>query len=302
MKPKFKIIASFIGVIILFIIIKISFPQPKRNKLHQDSFWIEKTHGYTKFNIIVCGDSRIYRGFSITDLENRIEENLSGINIGYSSAGFSDEYLEFAISKLDKNTKNQILVLGITPHSLTHEAFKNTALKSIQSLSKVDIYKGLYLSPFFKHFLPYEPSEFLRENELNYIQKFKTGGWVASSYLVPDSSQALASYKNTFSKYQVSNNEVNSFLKKVEEITRNGINIIAFRPPSTYKMRILEDSISGFDEKFIKEELIKRNVIWLDIMDSDFESYDGSHLHYNSAKKLSGIVGDRINKLCLTKI
>lgn len=301
MSPRNKIIASFISVVILFIIIKIGFPEPKRNKLHQDSFWIKKTHANTKYNIIVCGDSRVYRGFSINDLKNNIEAKLTGINLGYSSAGFSNEYLDFAMSKLDKNAQTQILVLGVTPHSLTFEAFKNNGLKSYKNLGKVEINKGLYLSPFLKYFEPYEPRELLRKKKLKYIQKFEPYGWVASFYLKPDTSKAITSYKKTFSKYQVTMNEVNSFLQKVKEITTKGIIVFAYRPPSTHQMRMLEDSISGFDEKFIKEELISRNVIWLDFKDSDFESYDGSHLHYNSAKKISRSVGESINKLCQIK-
>ncbi len=297
MSAKTKIRVSLFISIVLFILIKLTLPEPRRNKLHKDAFWISKTHGNDKYNIVVCGDSRIYRGFSIKDLEGSIEEKLSGINLGYSSAGFSVEYLDFALSRLNKNAEVQILVLGITPHSLTKEAFKNSHYNSITKMGKTEINEGLYLSPFLRHFEPYEPFELFEKNKSNYIQEIKSHGWIASSYVIPKPTDAIASYQNTFSKYQVTDKEVNTFFQKIEEITSEGIMVIAFRPPSSNEMQMLEDTISGFNEELVKNTLIEKNVIWIDFENSDYESYDGSHLHYNSAKKLSGIIGMRINEL-----
>ncbi len=75
------------------------------------------------------------------------------------------------------------------------------------------------------------------------------------------------------------------------------ISIIAFRPPSSIAMRNLEDSISGFDEEYIKRELEDMGVQWLDFREGDFNSYDGSHLHFESAKKLSILLRIEVSKL-----
>ena len=66
-------------------------------------------------------------------------------------------------------------------------------------------------------------------------------------------------------------------------------------------MEILEDSISGFEENFIKNELTKHSVIWLDFINVQFVSYDGSHLTKSSARKLSRHIGKKINELYLSK-
>ena len=98
-------------------------------------------------------------------------------------------------------------------------------------------------------------------------------------------------------KYQVTDNEVNAFLNKVKEIRTQDISIIAFRPPSTTSMRNLEDSISDFDEKYVKRELEGMGVQWIDFKVGDFNSYVGSHLHYESAKKLSRQLRIAVSKL-----
>jgi len=284
--------------LILIVVLKLTFPKPITNIEELNEFWITKTHGKGKYDIVVCGDSRIYRGFSIEALNEDLPLKYRGINLGYSSGGFSEEYLDFALSKLDTNSFCPVLVLGITPHSLTAEAFKNNAYHSYKSLGSFKIYKGSYLSFALKHFAPYKLQELIDDSKVNYMQECHSDGWIASSYLISDSTEALTSYKKTFSKYQIDNKEVDVFLSKIKDITSNGITVVAFRPPNTSVMRHLEDSISGFDERLVKQNLLGNSVIWLDFEDADFESYDGSHLHYKSAKKLSGMIGEKIHGLC----
>jgi hypothetical protein len=180
---------------------------------------------------------------------------------------------------------------------LTREAFKNDDLNSYQELSSIDIFKASYLSPILKHFAPYQLKEVIERSTPSHVQVYRDDGWVASSFRVSTPETALPSYRKTFGKYQVKEPEVNAFFQKVKQITSKGITVIAFRPPSTEAMRNLEDSISGFNESQIKQELINSFVVWMDITDTDYESYDGSHLHFESAKKLSAAIGLRINEL-----
>lgn len=302
MFAKHKIEITILLSVCLILLIKLTFPTPAVNKELTNGFWIIKTHSPKKYDIIICGDSRIYRGISAQEIALDNACDYSAYNLGYSSAGLSDEYLDFAISKL--NTKNQhpILVIGVTPHSLTQEAFKNKHYNSIKNLKPFEVFKGLYLSSqLLKYFAPYEPCELINGEKINYQQKYNNDGWVASSYVIPDSTKALKSYTKTFNKYQVGNKETKSFISKIKEITSTNITVVAFRPPSTQRMRQLEDSISGFDENLVKHELIKNSVQWLEFKDSDFQSYDGSHLDVNSGIKLSKIISEKISKICLSE-
>ncbi|MDE0772865.1 MAG: hypothetical protein OSB25_11770 [Salibacteraceae bacterium] len=282
---------------LLFCLIKIIAPEPIKNKELVQEFWIQKTHANSNFNAVIGGDSRVYRGFSPEDFNDASVTDLLSINLGYSSTGFSSDYLDFCLSKFDVNSKKNVLILGITPHSLTKEAFKNEASNKFAIASTFEVFRYKYLSSFLKYLSPYSPSELFNEKTDNYKEKHEKNGWISSYYLEPDSSRALKNYTKTFLKYQVTDNEINAFLNKVKEIRTQDISIIAFRPPSSIAMRNLEDSISGFDEEYIKRELEDMGVQWLDFREGDFNSYDGSHLHFESAKKLSILLGIEVSKL-----
>lgn len=297
MTARKKIVLSFLISTILIAVLKLSFPVPRK---FSDSFWIKKTHSNEKFDLVVCGDSRVYRSFSIDALQSKLDFPIRGVNLGYLSAGYSNEYLDFAVSKFDSDSKQKILVLGISPHSLTQEAFKNEHFKSFMNMTKNDVYKGLKLSSLYKFFSPYKPSELFVNNN-NVKTTYHSDGWVSTSWIKADTLDGMKVYKRTFSNYQVDKRELNVFLKKLGEIKAKGITIIAYRPPSTVQMRNLEDSISGFKEQTIKKELVKRNIIWFDFKDSDFHSYDGSHLDSKSAEKFSELFGQKMNELHLVK-
>lgn len=297
MEARSRITVSIAASLLFILLIKLTFPEAKNNKELVHEFWMSKTHSKDKYNVVVCGDSRVYRGVSPDAIIDNTDLNLTGINLGYSGSGFSEEYLDFALSKLDKNASLKVLVLGVTPHSLTREAFKNDDLRSYKEVASTQVMKAGYLSPILKHFAPYQLSELIGRRTVSHIQEYKPDGWVASSFRVPNPESAIPSYRKTFSKYQVKETEVDAFLKKVGQITSSGIHVIAFRPPSTIRMRALEDSISGFDESYIKQKLIEDSVVWMDFSEADFNSHDGSHLHFESAIKLSEMIGKRINEL-----
>ena len=106
---------------------------------------------------------------------------------------------------------------------------------------------------------------------------------------------------NIFKNQYISGNEVDALVIKLKRIASKGIKILAFRPPNTEQMRALEDSLSGYNKYNLKQKLIESSVVWLDFKNSDFISYDGSHLDQNSAKILSKRIGEKINELDLAK-
>ncbi len=281
--------------VVLSIIIVLILPTPDDDANSDFAFWIKKTYSKTKYDIVVCGDSRVYRGISPIDIVSATNTSLTAVNIGYSSGGFSSDYLDFAISKLNPISNNKILILGVTPHSLTKEAFANKHLNSFLDLSELSVYKGLYLSSFSKYFTPRKIINITDSNSDNLLTKNYPSGFVASSYDVIDSLEAIASYSKIFSKYQVEQDDVDDFLSNIEKIISNEITIIAFRPPSTTVMDSLENAISGFNETYIANKLDSLGVLYINFNSEDYLSYDGSHLHKQAAIKLSNNLGEIIN-------
>ena len=301
MKTKNKIWVSLLLAIVLSIVIAFVLPTPDDDKNSDEAFWITKTHSKTKYDIVVCGDSRIYRGISPDDLVSATNTTLKAINLGYSSGGYSSSYLDFAVSKLNPLSKNKILVLGITPHSLTKEAFANKHLQSFQKLSTLSIYKGKYFSSLTKYLNPRKLVSLVDDESGKLHTKNYASGWMASWYNNTDSLEAIASYKKTFSKYQVEQEEVDSLLSNIEKLQDKGITIIAFRPPTTTVMDSLENAISGFNEAYLSNKLDSLGILYITFNSAKYLSYDGSHLHKKSAIKLSKDIGVIINNKNLIK-
>ncbi len=272
-------------------------PRPAKNKEIIEQFWVQKTFANSNYDAVIAGDSRIYRGVSPSEIEENSSKVHKAINLGFSSGGLSPEYLDFAISKFDKSSKSKFLIVGITPHSLTSEAFKNEALAEYQSYKQFDVFRYKYLSPVLQHIAPYRPIEIFNYVKKNYQEHYKKGGWVASDYIKRDKTRALKSYAKTFKKYQVKDSTLQLFTEKLKNISSAGIKIIAFRPPSSRAMRELEDSISGFNEAALRRELNHLNIPYLELKDENYTSYDGSHLEKESAKKLSKEIAQAIDIL-----
>lgn len=287
----------------MYVGLKMILPQPFNNKELIKAFWINKTHASVSHNIVVAGDSRIYRGVSIAKITENTNQDLTGVNLGYSSGGFSQEYIQFITSRLKSEADApKFLILGITPVSLTEEFAKNKSYNSYKNISALERYKYLYFDQLFSYTATYSPLELVSSKEKlkdvqNYQETYKKSGWVKSYKLKADSTHAIPSYTKTFTKYTVSNAITDNLFQELDSLQQTGINIIAFRPPTSQGIHQLEDSLSGYDEKHIKTLCQKYNIHWLELNRSDYISYDGSHLHYLSAEKLSEQIAVEINQI-----
>lgn len=284
----------------IILALKYFLPEPQENTAAKDHFWTKKTHGRKKFNILIIGDSRTYRGISANKISNETN-GLSAINLGYSSTGLDSVYLDFAESRLTSKGE-RVIVIGVTPYSLTPEAARNYHYNSLASLDKSDIFRNLYLNSFLKFADPYRPNEIRdilagRTGKKGYFMVYEPDGWVRSYKIPSNPNEALASYVKNFENNKVSFISADYFLRRVKQWCDQGIIVIGYRVPSTDAMVALEDSISGFDPAYISNSFIKAGGIWLEYDNNEFESYDGSHLHFKSAEKLSGLLGQEINRV-----
>ena len=70
--------------------------------------------------------------------------------------------------------------------------------------------------------------------------------------------------------------------------------MFTLRMPVYHKLKALEDSLSGFNEEIVKSRIINNGGSWLNIQDSLYSTYDGSHLDGESAKLLSRDIAKKI--------
>lgn len=288
MAVKLKIRLALAFGFLLTVALVFVLPQSENRSIMREWFWLNKTFSLSEAELIVAGDSRAFRGID----PSSITEGSNNINLAYSGAGFSKEYVDFVCSHFHENEKEKVLVLGITPFSFTPTALKNEHLESFVKMSAFQRYKGLYINPTLQLFEPRTVDDLYPLNvSENYTEVYHENGWMESNDLPGDSLQALKSYQTIFDQNQVQQSAISFLMACVDSLHKDGVVIIGFRPPTTPQMRALEDSLSGFSEAEIRQGFEAAGGVWIQFDDVDFATYDGSHLRPASARKLSALIG-----------
>lgn len=291
---------------LLFFIGVFHYCAPKTDEkrvIENNSFWKKKTFDKNKYNIVICGDSRIYRGVSPRAMQ-KVLSDLSIINFGYGSAGFSDVMLDEIDKRIYYESADKILVLGITPLTLTREGINNYHLEYELKTKREEIIELVYFKKVLQLFTPFTIKQLGqkikgKEFSTSFHQEYTQGGWVATIEDKPWTESALKSYSTRFINNQVDENNIIRLLDKVKFWTGKGVVVVGFRPPTTHKMIALEDSLSAYSQEYIKAGFVDSGGVWFDFNVDDYSSYDGSHLQRESAVKFSIDLANKIQENCL---
>lgn len=294
---SYKIFLSLSLSIVGILLFGVCKPKQNRSIFEEDKFWTNKTYNKQKFNIVIGGDSRTYRGLNPAKLnEGLADSSLSIINMGYSFGGFSQEMLNLMEEKLKKKPANRIILLGITPLSLTAKSCSNKHLQSLKQLSATDVYLKTNIIPrYFTLLEPISVSNLFQaivKPKVEYYDDLKENGW-DGSYCYPQCiAPTLESYKLIFTNNQVNLKTIDTLQRQIKKWKTMGIKTYAFRPPSSKDMEEIENEKSGFNESFTRKKIEDAGGIWLDIPDRlGYQSYDGSHLPAEEANRFSFELG-----------
>ncbi|RMG70541.1 MAG: hypothetical protein D6722_08565 [Bacteroidetes bacterium] len=258
-----------------------------------------KTHHEGQYDLLVLGDSRVYRGVSPADMSQALP-GWRSFNLGYSSAGFGPLMYEEAARRLDPEGA-RVLVLGITPWSLTESAAQNAHLQQELARPLSERWQRRYVNYYLQDLAPTRPEalwQALRGTTPApaeyYYQTFdEAGGWMPSRLEPPQPRKALGPYRAEFRQEQVSPARVEALLDQVQTWVAEGVSVYAFRPPTSPDMTALEDELSGLDMSALGRDIEAAGGIWLDIP-GEYPSYDGSHLPDSAARRFSRALGAAI--------
>lgn len=280
----------------------LSFVFPKNDEKYlSEYFWSRKTLSKQKYNILIMGDSRVYRGISPQIMQKHLPQ-FKILNFGYSNGGLNPTMFEAAEQKLVTNSSTKIIVLGITANSVSGYTERNTQYIQEFIRPREEVIERLYFSPIKYWFSPVTPQllkTWLFESPpvAYYKNEYHLSGYVRSEKFPADTMEAIPSYVKDFTNYKVDDEKLEALYKQVGEWYESGITIVGFRPPVSYPMRMLEDTMGLYNEAEIKARMSKAGAHWLMLNPANYKTYDGSHLDECSAIKLSDTLAKYIQSI-----
>jgi hypothetical protein len=297
-KPNIWISISMAAVLVT----ALSFVFPKNaDKYLGERFWSRKTFAPSQYDVVIMGDSRVYRGLSPIILESHLP-GMKVLNFAYSNGGLNPTMFDAAEKKLAMNSNPKIIVLGISANSVTgYSAGNNQYLQEI-SRPREEIIERMYLNPLRYWFSATSPEKlkqhFSKQEETAYYRhKYFMNGYVESDKFPIDTMEAIPSYVKDFTNFKVEKENLDQLFRRVKKWTNSGIIVVGFTPPVSQPMRFLEDSLGLFNENEIKAGFEKASGNWIDINPNEYKTYDGSHVTIESAKGLSHKVGEEIARI-----
>lgn len=264
-------------------------------------FWSRKTFASPVYDVVLMGDSRVYRGLSPEAMKPHLP-GLKILNFGYSNGGLNPVMFDAAERKLAENDNPKVIVLGISANTITAYSADNQQFLQELNRPREQLLERLYLNRLRQLFPSTSPLELLqllveKEDSSFYRHTYFRSGYVASEKFPIDTTEAIPLYTDDFTNYKVEDKFLEPLFRQVREWSNKGISVVAFRPPVSQPMRNLEDTLGEFDEGKLKNGIVQAGGHWIDLNPSNYKTYDGSHLMVESAQKLSVKVAKSINNV-----
>lgn len=281
-----------IGMIVLFVALNARHLPPGVSKKF---FWTNKSHQTEQFDIVVFGDSRVYRGFSPGVFTKGT--TFTCFNFGYSSGGTSPEMLDYIESRLDRRSGG-VMLIGVSPDVFTKYAQRNIQYNQEMDRTTMEVLENLYVEPFMRNFSSVKiskPLSILQGYNAKRVRELVfEDGFMPTFPSSIDSLRRVQIYANNYAKKGgIESNYVQAFLDRVQEWKNQSIRVIAYRPPTSRAMQKVEES-AGFDEEDFVKRFQQAGGEWIDINEKDYVSYDASHIDGNEAIRLTKELKEKI--------
>ncbi len=296
---------TILAIVLLPILILAGYLKPVENnpviasKPEYNRFWTNKVHQSEKYNGIIIGDSRTYRGVDPATLTSKIQ-TINFFNFAFSAGGLNNEIYKATDERLKTDNNQKVILIGVTPWSLTQHAAANGQFRSEMGRTQAEVLDRVYFAYYTKFFNPVKPSVYIFQETKTpkelYYQEYYDNGWVASHIEPENQKKALKSSKESFTKNKVDEQLLNDLLKQIKRWSESGISVFVYRPPTTPELRQMEDEVSEFNENLLQTAVKLAGGTYIQVNINDYHSYDGSHLTETSARKFSSFLADEINR------
>lgn len=259
----------------------------------EPAFWIRKVNWGPDFDAVVAGDSRVNRGVSPAAMQTTLPGKKIA-NFAFSGAGLTGEYLAASARLLAPTAIPPVIVLGITPRSLTPVAAENHDYRAWAKTRAIERWGLAQLSDVLFFLTPENPVLLFGRpiaGAPRYQQNPHETGWLPVNRIPRDPDASLDEYVSLFAKTQVSDQVVRELVSAVGGWHERGISVFAFRPPTSRWMIELEDTRSGFQQNAVRDALERVGAKWLEVGGDAYHTVDGNHLTPDSAIEFSADLG-----------
>ncbi len=263
--------------------------------LYPDSFWAAKASWRHNADVIVAGDSRVLTAVSPAAMA----EHLTGrriVNYAFLGVGYERQYIEAINKVLATDGPPPMIVLGVSPRSLTEGASKQKWFGPEMKKHFLQRQLLAHSSDVLQATRPIDYADLMASLSLaqprseRMILDYHADGWQSADMIPPNIELGLAEYATKYSEAEegpVRQKYIDQLLAAVKRWRAQGIAVYGFRPPSCAQMVALENRISGFDEASFVRQFQAAGGVWLPVSQTAYASYDGSHLDVRSAPVFS---------------
>jgi hypothetical protein len=282
----------------------------KKKKLEQERFWIEKTHGASKYDMVFVGDSRLCRSLAPEIIRKTFPEKQI-LNFGFTGSNLNEDFLKAAYQRLDKKKSQKIIVIACSSFALSEVEEKKTKFyqESIKSADKVFLHtKGRALYDFF---VPITPGEILRSLkgktfEESYPQllkeDYRSDGWIAVTlpgkfYRKPDQQriqQFISSLDNGHNK--LSSELFENLKKTIQRWRKEQIAVFFMRIPTSPELYSFENELYHIDFKALQKQVESAGAQWIPTKNEAYRYYDGNHMDRKSAIAFSKKIAEQLKR------
>jgi hypothetical protein len=299
--PKRRIPYVILVVALLSLLIYGSREKMDTESLRNRKYWIAKGRNSNTYPIVFGGDSRVFRGLSPKHFSSEFN-GIAAYNYAYWSNGYGKDYLEGLEAKVDSGADTRIIILGLSPHSLTRKAARSYHYLEVIKSSGENGLIWTGINRINEVFTPFKALDLTAKiigqaKPPNTRITYHSDGWVETYWIVPDTSHATDFYKDIFKDNPVDEEVIEGLLDFVGRWTRMGIHVVAFRPPTSYTLVQYEKEDGSFMEETFIKEFTAAGGIWIPMDIDAYQTYDGSHLDHHSAIRLSEDLARRIREL-----
>lgn len=296
-RPKLIIIAKdrtlHVAIIAILLVVAMGALRPdKPQGVCPIRYWADKVHWRGCADVVLAGDSRVIAGVSPGILAQHLPGNLRIYNYAFGANGYSDEYLDAVEQVLDSASENKMVVLGVSPLTLTPISLIKSTFFEKRNKSKSDFFFEMNFAELLQWVEPMSYRDawhglFPASKKEHHIKEFFADGWITSERNKNKPRRWLAAFTRSFAASPVSQAIIDPLCERVRAWQARRIAVYAFRPPTHQFMIDLENDISGFKQAEFIERFEAAGGIWIPMDQTAYESYDGSHLDRSAAERMS---------------